>query len=339
MKTPHVFFSGLLSALALTIGMIAGPGTATAATTSRAAPPFCAGSGPIPAAAVSSPLNLATCPIQGRTLVMSFNNGRPGPEVRVPGTGLRLTTDILTTSGDYMLSAANNYGYLTVRQSRPPAHPAAASPAASTDVACAESDFAYTGYYWNQTDKYYINQSTISQRTNLDAAAAVTNLRDGNYNMTTGQNNCGWATGVFKAYGAYQGDTTKYANITSDATPSSNFPDGQNTLSFGPFSSTALANGDLAVTAVQSYTASGVVQEADIYFGSNVGLQNACAFPFTGSTYDLQSIATHEWGHAYGLDHEYTGFDEVMYPTARPCPQQRRHLGDGDYAAMKALYP
>jgi matrixin len=48
-------------------------------------------------------------------------------------------------------------------------------------------------------------------------------------------------------------------------------------------------------------------------------------------------ISTHEWGHAFGLAHETSGADQVMYPYKNPC-ELRRHLGKGDYAGMNAMY-
>ncbi len=54
---------------------------------------------------------------------------------------------------------------------------------------------------------------------------------------------------------------------------------------------------------------------------------------------DLQSIATHEWGHAFGLNDVYTQTSSalVMYSPQPPC-YLRRHLGKGDYDGMAYLY-
>lgn len=79
------------------------------------------------------------------------------------------------------------------------------------------------------------------------------------------------------------------------------------------------------------------MQETDIYFGSNVGLADSpsCAVQ---SEYDLQSVATHEWGHAFGMAHETSGQWETMYPYVNPCSYYWRSLGNGDWHGMEALY-
>lgn len=55
------------------------------------------------------------------------------------------------------------------------------------------------------------------------------------------------------------------------------------------------------------------------------------------NNWDLQTVMTHEWGHAFGLAHETAGFDEVMYPSEQAC-RLRRHLGNGDYHGLASLY-
>lgn len=84
-------------------------------------------------------------------------------------------------------------------------------------------------------------------------------------------------------------------------------------------------------TAFYSY-----MTEGDIYFGSNVRLANSIG---SNCVYgqDLQTAATHEWGHVFGMAHETSGSAEVMYPS-RPWCTLRRHLGNGDWHGMKNLY-
>jgi hypothetical protein len=160
--------------------------------------------------------------------------------------------------------------------------------------------------------------------------------------MSTGQNNCGFSEGIFAVNGSYQGTTSLYANIDSSGHCTSNFPDGQNTVSWGPFDSSQYNQsthlGTLALTCIEhgSFNGMQTITEADIYLGSNVGMVDS--FP-SNCTYqeDLQSIVTHEWGHAFGLAHETTESAEVMYPTRAWCTL-RRHLGLGDWNGMASLY-
>lgn len=238
---------------------------------------------------------------------------------------------------------ANESGRVTASTAFPKTKSPATAPTAApdaTDPACNELGVAYLGFVWNKTLKWYYNQSTVS-RAGLNGPATLDAIRGGNSNMTTGVNNCGYPENNFGSYiggvplGAYQGTTSLYANIDANAECTSNFPDGQNTVSWGPFNS---AEADtLALTCFEYDTGSdNFAIEADTYFGSNRGLVTSFS-PLCTDSYDLESVATHEWGHAYGLDHETSGPDEVMYEYTTACAL-RRHLGQGDYEGMANLY-
>ncbi len=53
---------------------------------------------------------------------------------------------------------------------------------------------------------------------------------------------------------------------------------------------------------------------------------------------DIQSTATHEAGHALGLD-EYDCYDETMYQPWALGDLHKRDLFDGDRAGVSKLYP
>ena len=294
-----------------------------------AAPSFCSGAGSIVATDLAAPINLQNCPIQGRLVVRSIGTAQMG--VLVPAAGESVTETTLTTSGDYQLSVVNSNGQLAATTSSPSTQaegPASAAVSPAADPACSQTSWSPLGYTWKATVKWYFNESTATSRAGLNGADATTAIRAGNTNMTTGVNNCGLPTGSFSAHGAYQGTTSKFANINSAGSCLTR--DSQNTVSFGPFNNTST----LAVTC--DWYSGATILETDTYFGSNVGLVTSC--PSSGAKYDLETVATHEWGHSYGLDHA-TDVDEVMYPTVMPCPSVRRHLGLGDWNGMDALYP
>ena len=54
--------------------------------------------------------------------------------------------------------------------------------------------------------------------------------------------------------------------------------------------------------------------------------------------YDLQDIATHEFGHIYGLDHPAAGRFETMYAYGYTGETLKRSPGLGDVAAITSLY-
>ena len=301
---------------------------------------FCTSQGPILASSISSPVKLSTCPIQGRQLLMNMGNGVLGVGIHVPPQGRGIANYTLTTHGEYELRAVNEHGTLTVMASYPPK--AAPAPARRSDPACSENYFNFGGGAWQSsnaepTELWYYNESTAS-RAGLSASATTADIRAGNYNLTTGQNNCGFLTNAFPVHGAFQGNTSLYANIDSNGDATSKFPDGQNTVSFGPFDAAQVAKGTDALTVTTWNTGSNAMIEADIYIGSNRGIVDTLPSNCSASL-DLQTIMTHEWGHSYGLAHETSGPDEVMYPNKPYCQAGlRRHLGEGDYDGMSALY-
>src|SRR5262249_28799684 len=212
---------------------------------------------------------------------------------------------------------------------------------ASPDPACRENAFKYEGPLWansgTPTDAWFYNESTAG-RAHLAVSATTSDIKQAATNITHGINNCGFAEGTFGVRSVFKGNTGKFANLTSSAKCSSKFPDGQNTMSFGPFDSSH--PNTLAVTCFAWKTDSNGTEamvEADTYIGSNRHMVDKFPSRCTNS-FDLQSTMTHEFGHAFGMDHETSGTHEVMYPFESPCAL-RRHLGGGDRSGMAGLYP
>ncbi|HET6381176.1 MAG TPA: matrixin family metalloprotease [candidate division Zixibacteria bacterium] len=54
--------------------------------------------------------------------------------------------------------------------------------------------------------------------------------------------------------------------------------------------------------------------------------------------YDLANIATHEFGHTYGLGHAQNGRWETMYPFGFTGETLKRTLGPGDIEGIRAHY-
>lgn len=343
MKVRRLALISAACAVAVTAGSASMSGAATGQTT--AAQSFCSGTAAIPMADLASAVSLTNCHIQGRLVIRDAGGSHMGVHVPAPGHGEGGVA--VTKSGDYTLAVTNEDGHVTARTSFPAVQakhlPSMAnSPAmpAATDPACNEYAVAYLGFVWNKTLKWYYNQSTVS-RAGLNGPTTRDEIRAANTNMTTGANNCGFPVGKFGSYiggvplGAYQGTTSLYANISANAQCTSNFPDGQNTVSWGPFDANTP---DLAYTCY-NWNISGndkFAYEADTYLGSNAGIYTSKPANCTTGT-DLQTVMTHEWGHSYGLQHESTDIDEVMYVAVFTC-SNRRNLGAGDYEGMANLY-
>jgi hypothetical protein len=121
--------------------------------------------------------------------------------------------------------------------------------------------------------------------------------------------------------------------VVTDSSVSSPQADGRYELMFAP-----LAGRTLAVT--YTWTRRGVA-ESDVVFNSKVSFFNA---PGEGDgcyegvhQYDLQNVATHEFGHVYGLDHVSATYN-TMAPTATLGETYKRSLATGDAAGMRAIY-
>lgn len=113
------------------------------------------------------------------------------------------------------------------------------------------------------------------------------------------------------------------------------WPDGQNTVSWGPFNA---GIDDLAVTEWEYDDATHFITETDTYLGSNRGIVTSLPADCTDN-YDLTSISAHEWGHAFGLgDLTSTSYeDELMYGSFYYC-ESRSTLGEGDWNGMATIY-
>lgn len=302
-----------------------------------ARPSFCGTSGAIAAADLSAPVDLSSCPIQGREIVDSIN-GRVAASVHVPPPGQQEGNAAVTpTGGSILVATTDPTGQLTVTQSDATASTSASS---ALDSACSEgaynleSNSAGSHPFWAVTNDWRYNSSTEGP----GITYALDNIRAGVNNMTNGINNCGYTENAWSASAAYQGDVTGvYANIDSAGNCTSSFPDGHNTVSWENFTDSTKLGETCWHAYYQAPGARYEMNETDIAFAKYAGIVSSFPSNCNNSYWDLQTVATHEWGHAFGLAHESSDGDEVMYPYITPC-QNRRHLGKGDYNAMASLY-
>jgi hypothetical protein len=326
-------FGALVAIVAVVIPAASALASPPPATMSAAFRALCHSAGPVAVTAIPAKVDLATCPLQGKKLFLPLRSGRPVVGLYVPRPGNTETAIMLTTKGSYMLSVTNSNGRLVIHTSMPGTASSARIPA--TDAACGQSNYALLpgAPRWRTTLYWHYNQSTAS-RAGLDGSVTQSDISAGNYNMTMGINNCGFSQNGFGAHGHYSGTTSKYANIDPGGNCTNNFPDGQNTVSWGPLNNTGVAF-DCSIAHTD-----GTMYESDIYLGSNQAIvDNIPANCIDYGNRDLQTVATHEWGHAYGLNDVYSSSSSalVMYSPQLPC-YQRRHLGKGDYDGMAYLY-
>ena len=160
------------------------------------------------------------------------------------------------------------------------------------------------------------------------------------------------------AFGTWLGSGAKVPNLEFDTTQGAKFsqtPNGKSEIMYGPITLAGHEN-DLALTVTFSDPQTGQVVEADMIFNSNhpYGLlsydKSKSSDDATSTTmarvddtdcqqkYDLQSVATHEAGHFFGLGEDYDAKTATMFYTTGRCETNKRVLQASDETTMSALY-
>src|SRR5262249_29966004 len=154
----------------------------------------------------------------------------------------------------------------------------------------------------------------------LTTANVLTVLKKAFNNMTNENNDCGRPDTVSASW-SYLGTTTRGLGVTKAGGCGS--ADGHNTVGFG-----ALPAGYPALTCVRSVGSS--ITEIDIRLATS----NNWALSLNGcfNAYMLEAVATHETGHAYGMDHVgEANHGRLTMSTFidGPCENQESTLGLG----------
>lgn len=123
------------------------------------------------------------------------------------------------------------------------------------------------------------------------------------------------------------GTTTRTPGVT--ATGGCGAASGASVVGWG-----TLRSGTLAVTCV--WSRAGVAVEVDQRY--TTGQRWAATTACSGPRFDLRGVATHEWGHAFGLGHTAQTSGLVMKPASTTCEVSQRTLGLGDVVGIDALY-
>lgn len=152
-------------------------------------------------------------------------------------------------------------------------------------------------------------------------------------------------------FGTWLSSGAKLPNLSFDSTAGAKFgqePNGKSEIMYGPIKLQGHEN-DLALTVTFSDPKTGEVVEADMIFNNNhpygllpyqaaAGAMTASDMTACAQKYDLQSIATHEAGHFFGLGEDYDSTVVTMYYTTGRCETNKRVLQGTDETTMDALY-
>lgn len=159
---------------------------------------------------------------------------------------------------------------------------------------------------------------------------------------------------VQQGFGTWLGSGAKLPGIDFDSTKGAQFgqvPNGKSEVMYGPISLAGHEN-DLALTVTFSDPKTGEVVESDMIFNSRhpYGVLSNKATDANKSAvdasdnvncdlrYDLQSVATHEAGHFFGLGEDFDAKTATMYYMTGRCETNKRVLSNSDETTMDALY-
>jgi hypothetical protein len=196
---------------------------------------------------------------------------------------------------------------------------AARDPAAPSSGANCTNDGAATGKYvltgWAVQGPKTALFNTTTLPSNLGLSATVSALQSG-YSAWTGAPSINVAT-----------------STTSALKPTANH---QYELMFGKTGGTTLA-----VTYTWRWSNGEV--ESDTLFNTsfvwgNLGSEGDGCYETAGNVYDVANIATHEFGHTYGLDHPSGARFETMYAYGYSGETLKRSPESGDLAGINAVY-
>jgi len=147
-----------------------------------------------------------------------------------------------------------------------------------------------------------------------------------------------WPLIAENSFSVWENEISKKVNVTrgADTTIARKGLDGKNIVAWGSASGSTLG-----VTYIWYYPSTGEVVELDtimnIKFVWTWSGISTCAYT---NSYDAQSILTHELGHWFGLDDEYTAKyqNNTMYGYGYPGDAKADTLTTGDINGVKAIY-
>jgi len=181
--------------------------------------------------------------------------------------------------------------------------------------------YGFEWYFENYTWKYNNASAPVASAQSAFAAGASS--------MANGSSStCGaLQNGARSIYG---GSTSTASSVSSGGGCTGT--DNGNVIGWGAISSSKV----LAYTCNYSFLSE--VYEADMKFDTSGHLWSSAASGCASGRYDLQGVATHEFGHAFGLDHVASGTGQVMQASTTTCNYAQRQLGYGDQHGMYAMY-
>ena len=181
---------------------------------------------------------------------------------------------------------------------------------------------------WNWWFQYRSTPSEIIRR------AAESGLRSAVASITGERNDCGRPDTV-NARSKYQGRTTRPPGVTSEG--GCGPQDGWSVVGFGSLPTGVLA---LTCTLYQKVTGVDTAVESDVLINKQRFTWATSPANCSNGEIMLRSVATHEFGHVFGLNHVARPVDHslTMFPSVAPCDSSKFTLGLGDMLGLERRY-
>jgi hypothetical protein len=198
---------------------------------------------------------------------------------------------------------------------------------------CTDDRSSLSGHHWTTTLSWRYRDA--GRPAALDMAATVAALRHGASGPPMARDACSLPDAV-SATQSYLGSTNTAPNISvngaGDILCAST--DGNNVIGWSN-----LPGSTLGVTCTWSYN-TGQAVESDMLYDSSVPWYTSNTAPAgCWNQFSLRGVATHEFGHAFGLGHSPgDSCNLTMYPSTGPCNDGARSFGLGDVEGLESLY-
>lgn len=251
-----------------------------------------------------------------------------GIEVAAPDEDLTLTVEVLFDDGLAELVQIERRGdralirYLDAHADEA----STGASAASCPSKCSDKRHSLIGYRW--TERLRWRYRDANRPGSVSKNGAINAFKHAAAGIVNSRNSCGMVDQVSATH-TYLGTTSKAPGINGSGACTS--MDNNNVIGWGK-----LPGGVLGVTCTWS-TSSGIAVESDQRY-SNQHKWFAGNTPPSNCTdkFSLRSVATHEFGHAYGLGHSACKL--TMAPSTQVCNAGGRNLGKGDVNGLRKLY-
>jgi hypothetical protein len=207
--------------------------------------------------------------------------------------------------------------------------------ALATNDGCSDSAYAKTGWRVGGKLAYSFNRGTTPRGVG-GRLAAERAVRSAAGNIANTRNRCRLGDRV-SARSTYMGNTRAKAQINRYGVCEGN--DGKSVVSFGALSHP----GALATTCTWYWPQTGYSKVASSDIKLNTHQKRWTTNPGAGSCqnrFDIESTATHEFGHTFGLSHPSGSHPSLTMnaSSAGPCQASERSLGRGDVIGLGRIY-